>query len=177
MISKLFTAAAAFGAVVSAAAADAATFRLDYQGAVSIEARLTANDLGGSRWLVTGLIGTVREGEASQAMTLLAGGPDVFGIPGFNVDDLLYDPAVPGASFDIPGLAFSAAGRDWNLWGNGAGQPYSLQAFDGSGYPVVDFGRATITPVPESATWILLLAGFAGLAVAARGNRLAVGIG
>lgn len=176
-IGKFIAAASIVAAFSFVSAADAATFHLDYQGAATIDATLTAADLGGDQWLVTDLSGTVTDGGAPEAMTLVSDGPSVFGIPGFIVDNVLYYPAGPGSSFDPYGLAFAASGMDWNLWGNGTGQAYTLYAYNGGGYPVMDFGSATVTAVPESSTWVLMCAGFIGLAFAGRrGCRPAVAI-
>ena len=71
---------------------------------------------------------------------------------------------------DVDGVLFTTAqnpGGYWNLWGNGAGS-YSLwESVPGGGYPIQESSEnLTVSPVPESPTWIMTLLGFAGLGFA-----------
>ena len=169
--------AAAIAALAASSVAHAATFALTYTGSVySITATLDASSLGGGDYLVTSLTGTVTDGGGPEAMTLIPGGPGYFGVPGFIVDNVLYYPANP-QYVDIYGLAFTASGATWNLWGNGAGSNYSLYSYDpNSGY-APDAGSVTVSGVPEPSTWVMMGLGFAGLAFAGfRARRTATAI-
>jgi hypothetical protein len=81
---------------------------------------LTTNSLGGGQYLVTGMYGEL-DGEVTH---LVPGGPGVFDIPGYEVDNVLYYPPSP-QFFDVYGLAFTDGNGYGNLWGNGDGT-YSL---------------------------------------------------
>lgn len=85
--------------------------------------------------------------------------------PGFSTDNVYYaaDP-----HFTTSGIGFQFAGGFANLWGNGAGQPYSFYAFNGESYFVGTDGALGVTGVPEPGIWLMLLAGFAMVGIAAR---------
>lgn len=71
------------------------------------------NGLGGSFSVSDYLIDTgsltVTSGAAAGSYSLVAGGPSVFGIPGFNVDNVLYSGSDP--KLDTWGLAFAGVGN------------------------------------------------------------------
>jgi hypothetical protein len=163
---KLITAAFAGLATCSTLfAAQAATFDLTYTGAdFSVSATLDAADLGGGDWLVTDLSGTVFDG-SSESASLIPGGPGAFLTPlgSFIVDNVLYYPSGSGQYFDIDGLAFTASGAEWNLWGNGSS--YTLGTCLGGCY-TIDYGTVAVSQVPEISTWAMMALGFACLGLA-----------
>ena len=100
--------------------------------------------------------------------------------PGFNTDNVYYaaDPY-----FTNPGIGFQYAGGWANLWGNGAGRPYSFWAYDGQSYFVSTDGALVSTPgalnpngtgVPEPEMWMLMIVGFGFVGVSARRSRKTV---
>jgi PEP-CTERM motif len=87
-----------------------------------------------------------------------------------------YDNAFfPGSDphLDVGGVLFTTfenAGGYWNLWGTAPGA-YSFWESTPNGYAVTQTGGTlTVTAVPEPATWVMLLLGFAGLGYAERRN-------
>jgi len=169
--------AAAIAALTASSVAHAATFDLTYTGSIySLTATLDASSLGGGDYLVTSLTGTVTDGGGPEAMTLIPGGPGTFGVPGFNVNNVLYYPGSP-TYVDLYGLAFTASGDTWNLCNSGCVANYTLYSYNpNSGY-VTDTGALTVSEVPEPATWAMMGLGFAGLAYAGfRARRRATAI-
>jgi hypothetical protein len=170
---KLITAAfAGLATYATLFAAQAATFDLTYTGAdFSVSATLDAADLGGGDWLVTDLSGTVFDG-SSEPVSLIPGGPGAFLTPSgsFIVDNVLYYPPGSGQYLDIDGLAFTASGAEWNLWGNGSS--YTLGTCQGGCY-TFDYGTVAVSQVPELSTWAMMGLGFAVLGYAGlrRGRR------
>ena len=79
------------------------------------------------------------------------------------------------ANFDNCATTFTAGtlcGVDYIVWGNG-----TILSFDGLSAPkppVEYFIR--VTPVPEPATWAMMLAGFFGLGMALRSRRYALSL-
>ncbi len=146
----------------------AAVFDLTFVGTTfTLDATLDASSLGGGEWLVTDMTGTVwTNGASPESTTLIPGGPGSFLTPSgsFIVDNVLYSPANPQA-FDIDGLPFTAAGGEWNLWGNGSN--YTLATCVGGCY-TFDYGSDAVSPIPELATWAMLAVGFAALGFAGR---------
>lgn len=166
------TAVAGFAMCATLFAAQAATFDLTYAGAdFDLSATLDAADLGAGDWLITGLSGTVFDG-GSEPVSLIPGGPGAFITPSgsFIVDNVLHYPASSGQYFDIDGLAFTASGAEWNLWGNGSS--YTLGTCQGGCY-TFDYGTAAVAQVPELSTWAMMGLGFAVLGYAGlrRGRR------
>jgi len=163
---KFITAAVALIATCTTLfAAQAATFDLTYTGAnFSLSAELDATDLGGGDWLITGLSGTVFYG-SSEPVTLIPGGPGAFLTPSgaFIANNVLYYPPSSGQYFDIDGLAFTASGAEWNLWGNGSS--YTLGTCQGGCY-TFDYGTAVVSQVPEISTWAMMALGFACVGLA-----------
>jgi hypothetical protein len=163
---KLITAVVAgFATCAAILAAQAATFDLTYTGAdFSLSATLDAADLGGGDWLITDLSGTVFDG-SSEPVSLIPGGPGAFLTPSgsFIVDNVLYYPSGSGQYFDIDGLAFTASGAEWNLWGNGSS--YTLGTCQGGCY-TFDYGTVAVSQVPEISTWAMMALGFACLGLA-----------
>jgi hypothetical protein len=184
---KRFLLAALFSSAAIVSAANAGTFVVTYTGAdglfdmqATIDATYTGSD---DAWLVTSITGTVRGSwsgftSGPESVTgLIPGGPNVFTTPSgaFIVDNVVY-PVLSAEVFDNWGLAFNASGAEWNLFGNGAGQPYSLYTCEGGCY-ASDRGTVALTTVPETSTWIMMALGFAGLAFAGyRFSRKSVSI-
>lgn len=163
---SLIAAVAGLAACVTLSSAQAATFDLTYAGAdFSLNATLAADDLGGGDWLITGLSGTVFDG-VSEPVSLIPGGPGAFYTPSdsFIVNNVLHYPASSGQYFDIDGLAFTASGAEWNLWGNGSS--YSLGTCQGGCF-TIDYGTVVVSQVPELSTWAMMMAGFGLLGMAA----------
>lgn len=123
---------------------------------VSGVATLTATDLGGGQFLATAGTLTLSGGNGLQTGTysLIPGGPAVFGIPGFSVDDLVF----PGSDpiLDVYGLAgFQYANTYLNIWGNSPGN-YSLYTGGDNNYSYN--GPITFTAqVPDGGTTLGLL--------------------
>jgi len=86
----------------------------------------------------------------------------VFGVPGFNVDNVLYPAGDP--ILDVYGLAFGSGSLTINIWGNGPGN-YSFYSYDGNYNVAYDGpGTATATAVPEPTSLLLLSSGLLGIA-------------
>jgi hypothetical protein len=81
--------------------------------------------------------------------------------------DNRYTPGNP--VFNTNGVLFTTSnnlGGYWNLWGTGAGS-YTLYASSpAGGYPVQEFGTMSVTGVPETSTWVMMMAGFGALGFA-----------
>jgi hypothetical protein len=109
--------------------------------------------------------------------------------PGFSYDNLFYPGGSPqtatdypfhGGFLDIYGLVFSTTGGfAVNFWSNGdfgGGVTYGAGVTDG--VDVLDYvgGIAVSSPVPEPATWAMMIAGFglAGAAIRYRRRSFAV---
>ncbi len=175
--------AALAGAVLLAPApgASAASFTWSYAGThgyvVSGSGTLTATSLGGGAYAVTSISGT-RNGVAITGLTDYAG------------DDNQVYTTFP--SLDYPGLAFLVGGSAFNVYydtTDGPASPGDPYACGFAGYCEIGPGvpgtsgldgpdpinpiAFTLTPVPEPATWALMLAGFGGLGVALRRRRVA----
>ena len=77
--------------------------------------------------------------------------------------------------FDIYGVVFrTASGHAFDFWSNGVvpgvGLNYGLGLTDGT--DLLDYADGlTIRAVPEPATWLLLLGGFAGIGAMTRRRR------
>jgi hypothetical protein len=73
----------------------------------------------------------------------------------FQYDDLLTPAAPNGEILDYYGLYFynSSLGLAINIWGNGAGDPYTWEVADSGGYRIGGSGQFT---VPEASTALLL---------------------
>jgi hypothetical protein len=168
---KKIAVAALFAATATGmfSVAHAETFDLTYTGtAFSLDAKLDATDLGGGQYLVTGLGGALTDGGGSEQIALISGGPGAFSTPSsfFIADNVLYDPP-SGLYFDSYGLAFTASGAEWNLWGVGGSPAYTLYEHDlSTGFNQQDYGSVAVSQVPESSTWAMMLLGFAGLGYA-----------
>jgi len=111
--------------------------------------------------------------------------PDGTRSPGFSYDNLYYRSDSPqvasnyplhGGYFDIYGMVFKLSdGKYVNLWSNGnTGSPdgrifYGVGVTDG--HTVLDYVTINIAPVPEPATWAMMLAGLglAGVVLRRRG--------
>jgi hypothetical protein len=91
----------------------------------------------------------------------------VFGIPGFNVDNVIYTSGNP--VLDVWGLGLTdGLGNYLNIWGNGPGN-YSFYELTAGGYgPTFDgvaTATATVTPVPGNLALLCTgLASFVGIA-------------
>jgi hypothetical protein len=110
-------------------------------------------------------------------------GPDGVA-PGFSYDNLFYPAGSPPAATDYPigggfldiyGLVFTtSSGKAVNFWSNGdTGQGVSYGAGTTDGISVLDYagGITARTAVPEPATWLTMILGFALAGVALRRAR------
>ena len=164
--------------------ANAATFNFDFEGingGPSLIGTFTA-DPDGANYHVTGLSGIFDPG-GQGAGPLVAGGPGVFTTPAglYNVDNIYYPNGGQGGLLDIYGLGFYINGAEANLWGNGAGQPYTLSIYAlnyDPGYAgglsvegnLVFAAAVASTPLPGA---LPLFAGGLGLAGLMMGRRKA----
>jgi hypothetical protein len=73
--------------------------------------------------------------------------PGFFSSPtgAFTVDDQLFPGENP--TLDVYGLLFTGNGLEINIWGNGAGVPYSYYAYNGTNFPLTST-HATFTLFP-----------------------------
>jgi len=125
-------------------------------------ALLNTTDLGGGQFLVTSGTLDVTAGGDIGTYPVIPGGPAVFGVPGFNVDNVLYPAGDP--ILDVYGLAFGSGSLTINIWGNGPGN-YSFYSYDGNYNVAYDGpGTATATAVPEPTSLLLLSSGLLGIA-------------
>jgi len=165
------SAAAALGAALimslgTISASQAAVFRYTFESfdsTVGASGVLDAISIGGAEYLVTDISGKVfglGVGVSPDGITGLA--PVNPG--GFYTDNLVFSGSNP--ALDVDGIGFyTASGLTWNVWGNSANN-YSLYSFNGGGYPVQEGGNLTVTAVPETSAWAMMLIGFAGLGLA-----------
>ena len=136
-------------------------------------ASLTATSQGGGVYLATAGTLTLSGGTGllNGSYSLVPGGPTVFTVPGFNVDNLIY----PGSDpiLDVFGLiGFQSASTFLNLWGNSPGN-YSLYTFDTNvGYTYTHDGPFDVIAqvgVPDGGATVGLLGlGLAGMGWARR---------
>ena len=155
--------------------ANAATYSFDFSTTDSVFAvtgTITTADtldaVGG--YDVLSISGTI-SGPSGGAITLVSNPsqpyPGYLGL--FFLYDNVYFPAGP-TPVDEHGILFSAGGYDYNLFSYGTTTQLSSTNPAGSYIPgqTVAFGDriAAATSAPEPSTWVLLLLGFAGLAVA-----------
>lgn len=109
--------------------------------------------------------------------------------PGFSYDNLFYPAGSPRSSNDYPfhggfldiyGLVFTtSSGEAVNFWSNGVtpGPDGALSYGAGvtNGTDTLDYvGSVSVAPVPEPATWALMIGGFALLGAGLRRRRIAV---
>ena len=107
--------------------------------------------------------------------------------PGFTYDNLFYPGGSPrtatdypfgGGVFDIYGVVFTtASGHSFDFWSNGdvpgVGINYGFGLTDGT--DLLDYVDGVgVNAVPEPATWLMLLAGFAMVGAMVRRKRAAV---
>jgi PEP-CTERM motif len=151
-------------------------------GPFDVTAQLVGN-LVGSSYQITGISGTVTEGSNTYAITGMIPPPlDPAGTLGF--DNLVNTTAGHGPySLDTAGLGFYSTAPSFYAETN-ADPSLSLSAFNiyqQGGYILSTTasndvnttfnGTASITAVPEPATWAVILVGFGGLGVAMRQSR------
>jgi hypothetical protein len=141
---------------------------------VSAAGSVCTVDLGnGSSHATSGYL-NITGGAAAGHYLLVPGGPGLFGVPGFTVDNVVYPASDP--FLDVWGLAFvSGSGVYSNMWGNSPGN-YSLYANDGSSYILAsDGGTGTIADagpcVPEPTGITLAAIGIAGVSLVALRRR------
>jgi hypothetical protein len=126
----------------------------------------------GSPYTVTGVSG-IADGYAIVGLS-----------PYASADQLLYYPASGGAYADFSGISFANAnGVDYNISNYPSGNNIAISTLDPGGYgysqvavsmsvtPVRGDLSVSVTPVPESTTWAMMVFGFVGLAFAGYGAR------
>jgi hypothetical protein len=184
LVSKLAGALSAGLLAFTAAPSQAASYLisfLDDSSTYSVDAVITTLDvpniLGG--YDVTSIAGTVTGFLGVEAITTLVPNPTPPGLTyccGFNFDNVFYAP--PAAPFDLGGILFSTASRNYNLYvAQGVARLGTYVAPQLTLQNLRDVsGALSVTAAPEPATWALMVLGFgsAGLAMRSRRRRLAV---
>ena len=158
-------------AVLPLSTAKAAVYNytfVSFDGALTLTGQMRVNNAG----RVTRLTGAIT-GLANDWINVVVTDPR-FPNPvaspdgSFTYDDLYH---TAGPYFDNHGLLFKTVDNAtgfWDLFGNFPGN-YTLWESIGAGdYAIKETGNLTVLAAPELSTWGMLLAGFAGLAVAAR---------
>jgi hypothetical protein len=113
-------------------------------------------------------------GQPGVAGATTNGGPynDVFPIDGsnfdFDYDNVFYTGAA--TLFDSFGLLFTSGGHDYNLYSTAPDTYVISTDYNNGATESVDL---TVTPIPEPATWAMLVLGTAMIGVAARRRRIA----
>lgn len=114
---------------------------------------------------VTGITGT-------------ANGSNILGLSNYaSADNLLYDGSNgTSAWLDFSGLSFSILGNSFGIGNTGAGDYgitdlVSNPAGTCCGSHPAELNIAAVAPVPEPATWAMMLVGFAGIGFAMRARR------
>jgi hypothetical protein len=133
--------------------ADAGTYDLDVSnGSFDVDALITTNSAGHA----TAISGFVNDTDPITGLSSYAG-----------ADNDLY---VTGAWVTFGGLSFSTTSLgDFNFYNSGQGY-YGLISsdVDANGYPDGISATAHVAPVPEPATWIMMLVGFGAAGAAMR---------
>jgi len=158
---------------LQASSASAATFDWSYAGpGVSGSGTFTANFVGADTYGLTAITGT-------------ANGQTILGLDSYDgPDNVVFSPSPPDVAVDTLGFSFSVgAAGSYNLFEDdglytpgppyGCGTEYCLlgPGTAGAGDPLVALTSFTLTPVPEPATWAIMLVGFGGLGAAMRAAR------
>jgi hypothetical protein len=160
------------------------TFLYTTANAATYSFNVTAGSNVGSGSLVTDATGFATSGSLVMTsgadigtFTLFSGGvsPTVSPYGAFIFDNLTYN----GSAIDLDwyGLLFVGNGLEINIWGNGAGNPYSFWSHNGSSYNVSSnaaaFTMTAATPIP-AAVWLFgsALVGLAGVGKRKQGKVL-----
>jgi hypothetical protein len=180
------TAIAALSFAAVGASAQASTWVVNYtsfQGAPT-EASLTLNVSDSSNALgahdVLGIINGQVDGDAISALTPNPGAPNAtYSQDGwFIFDNNLWTSGAP--YFSNPGLLFTSATAEYNLFSDSPNQYELYKAIPGRGYVANSVGTVTAydppAGVPEPATWGLMIMGFGGLGAMLRRRRGRVGL-
>jgi hypothetical protein len=126
-------------------------------------------------WITTSNTPLPGNGYAIVAVNgLINGSTNVTGLGpinlnGFLTDNVLYPTTDP--AFTTFGVGFLSPGFTYNLWGDAPGS-YSFYAYNGSSYTIQSVGgSATVTAIPEPATWAMMLLGFGMVGAGVRYRR------
>jgi len=150
---KLLTVLAAATALTVAAPAQAADFLFSFNSSFGNASGMftTAGAASATPTLVTSMTGTL----GGNAITLLAPGA----YPSIAVNDNLFSTTAP--YFTFSGLSFAAGGFNYNLYSQGSVQLCGRTAACGNATSFSNFTITDVTsPVPEPATWAMMLLGF-----------------
>lgn len=133
-------------------------------------------DAGNGSVLVDALITTNGSGHATGISGLVNGADPIIGLSNYaGADNNLY---VTGAWVTFGGLSFSTTSLgDFNFYNSGSGY-YGLLSSDRdiNGYPDGVVATAHVAPVPEPATWAMMLLGFCVVGAALRRTRAKRGL-
>lgn len=110
----------------------------------------------GSLVLTSGLVGT-------YSLLAYTGAPEqkISPLGAFMYNNMTYNGTA--ADLDVYGLLFVGNGLEINIWGNGAGNPYSFYAYNGSSFIVSSNSASFSSSVPVPAAIWLFGSAFIGL--------------
>lgn len=175
MKSKWALVGAAACVALSANVANAAMYYFDFS-ASGVTATGTLDVVGGQAISGTGLITDPSFWTGADPMTLVTlSTPGVNNLGGGNLSyrfgggtDLIGDTVFP---IDGNGLVFTVANSSnpsldlgFNIWSNGGGSYTGFLAGNGGIYN--GYNGTFVSSVPEPATWVMMMLGFAGLGIA-----------